>query len=259
MYGPSTDNVKIESWWRQLRYGASDRWITFAHELIDNVYFSSDVLADQVAVYAVYRKMIQDEFASFVNLWNGHCIRPQPKRLYVKSGVPMDLYTGGADVRDWGVRFEEDDEVGQSVLQMLHLLEAVNIDDFMTAQTTEWCQHQLTEMGFTGELTEGNYEQPHLQTYLDLRERIQRHITSGQAPVLELYEPLHGGREEYVCKESNQLPKIANRLQVKILQQNHPESVHRLPGQPIPAPIIEGIQVYEDEIAEDDESATSEE
>ena len=27
MYGPSTRNVRIESWWRQLRTGASDRWI----------------------------------------------------------------------------------------------------------------------------------------------------------------------------------------------------------------------------------------
>ena len=72
-------------------------------------------------------------------------------------------------------------------------------------------------MGFTGELTEESHKRPHLQTYLDLRERIRRHILSGQAPVLELYKPLYGGREEYVCKELNQLPKIANRLQVKIL------------------------------------------
>lgn len=27
MYGPSTRNVRIESWWKQLRQGSSDRWI----------------------------------------------------------------------------------------------------------------------------------------------------------------------------------------------------------------------------------------
>lgn len=27
MYGPSTKNVRVESWWRQLRFSATDRWI----------------------------------------------------------------------------------------------------------------------------------------------------------------------------------------------------------------------------------------
>jgi hypothetical protein len=40
MYGPSTRNVRIESWWRSLRGGASDRWIVswpMAYEIPTNI------------------------------------------------------------------------------------------------------------------------------------------------------------------------------------------------------------------------------
>lgn len=40
MYGPSTRNVRIESWWRSLRGGASDRWIVswpIAYDIYTNI------------------------------------------------------------------------------------------------------------------------------------------------------------------------------------------------------------------------------
>lgn len=68
LYGPSTRNVKIESWWCQLRGGATDRWITFFNELAGYAIFRDNNLADQIAMYAIYVPIIRDEIGQFVRL-----------------------------------------------------------------------------------------------------------------------------------------------------------------------------------------------
>jgi hypothetical protein len=136
--------VRIESWWRQLRRGVTDRWITFFIELIGYGLFREDSLVDQVAVYAIYDQIIRDELADFVNLWNGHIIRNQKNRPYVKSGVPRDLYHTTTDP-DWGVPFDDDDDSPQQQLlrEMWEHLELIDIDSLLPAETEAWCKTQL--------------------------------------------------------------------------------------------------------------------
>ena len=60
--------------------------------MIDNGLFNLDSLADQIAVYAIYGPIVREEFATFMELWNGHKIHTQKSRPHIISGIPMDLY-----------------------------------------------------------------------------------------------------------------------------------------------------------------------
>jgi hypothetical protein len=85
MYGSSTRNIRIESWWRVLRVGGTDRWIvsvqlvrllqsltrylqSFFNKLASYALFIEGNEVDQIALYAVYTTSIQDDIAVFVQL-----------------------------------------------------------------------------------------------------------------------------------------------------------------------------------------------
>lgn len=115
-----------------------------------------------------------DRRGLFQKLWNGHKIRTQKSRPFLVSGIPVDLYNTD-QAKDWGVPFEEDDPCGEVVRTMLAPLEEVNIDDFLTPATQEWCDRQLKAWGFTGTLEGEQLQRPHLYTYLRLRQAVREH------------------------------------------------------------------------------------
>jgi hypothetical protein len=142
--------------------------------------------------------MIRNEIAEFVQLWNGHKIRSQPNRPHVVSGVPYDLYSTDKKP-NWGVAFTEDDECGRAVHTMMESVEDVNIDDFLTPETEQWCEERLREMEFNpSSLTDEDHVRPHLQIYLRLRDLIQNHLDQDAMPRLEMVPVRTGGVEEYV-------------------------------------------------------------
>jgi len=49
-------------------------------------------IPDQIALLFVYMPLIRDEIHNFVELWNAHSIRSQPKRPSVQPGKPVVLY-----------------------------------------------------------------------------------------------------------------------------------------------------------------------
>jgi hypothetical protein len=91
--------------------------------------------------------MIREEIANFVELWNGHKIRMQKNCPHVVSGIPMDLYKTD-QVRNWGISFDDDDDCGQLIHTMLEPLEATEIDEFMTSETSNWYNQQLQNLRF---------------------------------------------------------------------------------------------------------------
>jgi hypothetical protein len=214
IYGPSTRNVRIESWWRQLRQGASDRWIVSKecivqslHQLIKQSYFNElaeyalfieDNLTDQIALYAIYGPMIKDEFADFIDLWNSHKIRTQKNRQHVISGQPIDLYNR-RDVRNWGVTISEDEDAAdnQALRTMLEPLQDIDLDSFLSTETEAWCTEQLSQIGLY-DMNLDNHQRPYITVYLQLRVRIREHQESGQLPVLQLTPKPQGGIQEYV-------------------------------------------------------------
>jgi hypothetical protein len=199
LYGPSTRNVKIESWWRQLRGGATDRWITFFNELAGYAIFRDNNLADQIAMYAIYGPIIRDELGRFVRLWNGHLIRNQPNRPNVRSGVPMDLYHTTEDP-NWGVSLSQDDSSPDQQLlhNMLSPLEHIDIETLLPEETGAWCNQRLQEIGFEVRLDlEDDSKRPYADKFIQLRDLIESHQETGSLPILQLTPIATGGALEY--------------------------------------------------------------
>ncbi|KAI1761882.1 hypothetical protein GGR53DRAFT_449456 [Hypoxylon sp. FL1150] len=234
MYGPSTRNIKIESWWRRFREGSTDRWIGFKNTLIHNALFIPGDPIDLIAVYAIYGPMIKDEFAEFVEIWNSHSIRKQRNRPHVRPGIPYDLYNTD-EVPNWGIPVEEGSPAYEAAQVMYQPLEDIEIDEFMTPETTEWCERQLEALGFDGILhTEEDHINPHIRTYVQLREIVRGHVISGQEPHLQLIEAPTGGTERYIGL-------------LNLLRDNHPLFANdNLRGDEPPQGVVNAVQQMQD-------------
>ena len=152
-------------------------------------------------MYAIYGPILREEFATFVRVWNRHKIRTQNNRSHVIPGVPNELYINPGQGKDWKVPFKcnEHDPVGKAVDEMLEPLEEIDIDSFMTIDTEVWCVNQLSDMGFDYQNEEeAQSSTPFIDAYLELRQRVKRHMRSGNAPELALSEVPKGGVEDYV-------------------------------------------------------------
>ena len=121
IYGTSTENVRVESWWGQLSKGMVFRWRvsckylslipvkclqakqTYFYTLRDDGLFSKSSIPDQIALLAVYLPVIRFHIASFVRTWNIHNIRKQANRPHVVHGKPfMNYFYPGEEVRNHG-------------------------------------------------------------------------------------------------------------------------------------------------------------
>lgn len=67
--------------------------------------FKSNVLADQIALLAVYIPLLRTDMQSFVRTWNTHRIRKQPNRPNAVAGKPYVLYHHPPeDIKNYGIR-----------------------------------------------------------------------------------------------------------------------------------------------------------
>ncbi|KAF5137870.1 hypothetical protein E5D57_001649 [Metarhizium anisopliae] len=148
-YGPSRRNAKIEPWWRQLRGGATDRWIAFFNGLASHAIFRDNDLADQIA---------------------------------------MDLYHATNDP-NWGVSHNQDDNsFDQQLLRdMLTPLESINIETLLPIETEAWCNQPLKEIGFKARLDlEDEFKRPYVDVFIQLQDLIEQHQRKGYLPILQL-------------------------------------------------------------------------
>ncbi|KAG6201126.1 hypothetical protein E4U50_006832 [Claviceps purpurea] len=197
-YGPSTRNVRIESWWRLLRTGAAQVWIRFFSLLVERREFSEGNLVDEIAMYAVYGSEVRRDLTNFVDVSNSRTIRKQRNREHVVSGIPADLYRTQS-ARNWGVHIDEDDNAADRMAlnRLLDPLESVDIDRFLAQETEDWCNARLQEMGFF-EAPARDKDEPYMNFYLGLRRQIEAHQDSGAQPILQLSPIPLGGGSEYM-------------------------------------------------------------
>ncbi len=114
LFGTSTANVRIESWWRILTNGASERWISYFGFLVSIGLLVSDNPVHLIALYAIYGPILRHEFSAFVLTWNRHRIRSQPNRPHISPGVPNELFANPErDCGDWKVEIPEDSVAGR--------------------------------------------------------------------------------------------------------------------------------------------------
>ncbi|KAK5874644.1 hypothetical protein PBY51_019572 [Eleginops maclovinus] len=91
MYGRSTSNQRIESWWGFLRKECVDFWLGHFHRLKDEGDFVGDFLDKNLMLFC-FLALIQDDLDLTKNTWNHHLIRPS-KNVHVPHGRPDAMYT----------------------------------------------------------------------------------------------------------------------------------------------------------------------
>ncbi|XP_055025013.2 uncharacterized protein [Misgurnus anguillicaudatus] len=90
MYGTSTSNQRIESWWSILRKSRSQFWMELFADLRDLGHFSGSH-EDQCVLRYCFNEVIQRDLDECVELWNTHRIRPS-RMASCPGGVPNELF-----------------------------------------------------------------------------------------------------------------------------------------------------------------------
>ncbi|XP_076602297.1 uncharacterized protein LOC143330033 [Chaetodon auriga] len=90
MYGSSTNNQRIESWWSIFRKGRCQFWMELFADLRDAGYFNGSH-EHQCLLRYCFGDVIQRDLDECVRLWNTHRIRPS-RTASCPGGVPNELY-----------------------------------------------------------------------------------------------------------------------------------------------------------------------
>ncbi|KAB0804068.1 hypothetical protein PPYR_01038 [Photinus pyralis] len=90
LYGKSTSNQRIESWWSILRKHHSQFWLNLFHKLREDGNFSGDFL-DKNLIQFCFLKIIQDELDTVALEWNLHRISGSRNSVSPR-GRPFTLY-----------------------------------------------------------------------------------------------------------------------------------------------------------------------
>ena len=91
MYGKSTANQRIEAWWRRLRQGRAEWWITFVKDLRDSSLYYDDDIVHRECLKFCFMDVIQSELNRAALQWNVHRIPPS-SNVESPSGKPDVLY-----------------------------------------------------------------------------------------------------------------------------------------------------------------------
>ncbi|XP_049333540.1 uncharacterized protein LOC111189804 isoform X1 [Astyanax mexicanus] len=90
MYGSSTNNQRIESWWSIFRKGRSQFWMELFADLRDAGHFNGSH-EHQCLVRFCFTEVLQKDLDECVTLWNSHRIRTS-RTASCPGGVPNELY-----------------------------------------------------------------------------------------------------------------------------------------------------------------------
>ncbi|XP_076850597.1 uncharacterized protein LOC143500366 [Brachyhypopomus gauderio] len=107
VYGSSTSNQRIESWWSILRKGRSQFWMELFADLRDAGHFSGSH-EHQCLLRFCFGDVVQKDLDECVTLWNSHRIRTS-RTASCPGGVPNELYylPHRFGSRDCGFRVEQ--------------------------------------------------------------------------------------------------------------------------------------------------------
>ena len=76
LYGKSSSNQRIESWWSMLKRGCMDWWIRFFKDLRDRAFYPEDDDIQLECLKFCFMPVIREELHKFAMQWNLHKIRP---------------------------------------------------------------------------------------------------------------------------------------------------------------------------------------
>ena len=115
-----------------------------SNSLQDINLFSKDRTADMIAMSAIYIPILRREIRSFIETWNSHRIRKQKNRPNAIVGKPSMLYMCPPEgTRDYmqPLSHNEYERIRSETPPW-------DIDAVLPALTQQWCDIQLSDMGF---------------------------------------------------------------------------------------------------------------
>jgi hypothetical protein len=192
-YGTSKENQRIESWWAQLTKSCLGKFKVVLDDLAARGLFTAGVIADRIAILAIYLPILRVEVLLFVKLWSVHKIGKQSRRPWIISGQPGKLYRypetqGGTDQ---GVEVPE---------EFLHPFQErfhdFDMDEYLPKHVLNWCKAKLARQFPV--LVQGADIRPikledvdldghrlHLKAYIYLRDQIALHMLTDNNPPME--------------------------------------------------------------------------
>jgi hypothetical protein len=172
--------------------------------------FSKDLLADQIAIYAIYLPLLRKEVREFVTTWNNHRIRSQNGRTTTIAGKPFMLYEYPPEgTHDYRVSVEPD--VYRTVADSIRRVFEWDIEAYLSSETLEICNSFFNGIDFdisTVRLeTPDDRANPLIQVYRQLRTMLQTHIDGGLVPQLGLAS-VPAGSYEWAMPQGSDIDTI---------------------------------------------------
>ncbi|OTB09631.1 hypothetical protein M426DRAFT_316179 [Hypoxylon sp. CI-4A] len=185
IYDQSAGDGKTGQWWRQLRAETADHWISYFQWLTRVGAFIEGFLPDQVALYAIYVPLIQQELNEFVEQWNNHHIKYQRNEGDAIDGRVNALWET-TDVQNFGVSITVDAYMIELTHQLLEPLSLYDPSGFLSPETQQLCNHWLEENSILN--IQFDKAHPHLHKYLALKDYLTEYENEGREPKLTLNE-----------------------------------------------------------------------
>ncbi|KAJ5791301.1 uncharacterized protein N7518_008312 [Penicillium psychrosexuale] len=181
--GRATDTHRIESWWAQLAKSVVTLYHNYFRELHNEGLFSSTLIPEQVALFAIYMPTLRSHIKSYVQTWNIHNIRKQADHPERAPGKPyMNYHHPPKGVENFGLAADV-----ATLQAMQQNYTDYDIEQYLPADTLHWCEAQLQQLGFDPRKPPARLPgdlQPFRSVYLALRERAWHHERSGAEPKL---------------------------------------------------------------------------
>ena len=91
IFGKSTRNIRIESWWGRLISSQTEPWKRHFELLKAKGFFDGSAI-DKMALQYLYMDEIRAQIQGFVEVHNNHLIKKQKNCDYLPTGIPYELY-----------------------------------------------------------------------------------------------------------------------------------------------------------------------
>lgn len=178
-YGPSTKNIRIESWWNLLLKGQTRGWRKYFQSLTEEGLFVGSQV-DKISLRYLYMKSIRRHIQGFVDMHNVHDIRRQKSRAhYLPHGKPDEMFFYPPE----GSRNYISPVDGPLIEHLEKQVEAYDPDLYLHPDTELLCE-EFAQKRFPGfdishlALRPG-LEQQHVEVYRFLRESLYSYQEAG--------------------------------------------------------------------------------
>lgn len=92
IYGKSTTNQRIESWWGILRKLGIHWWINFFKDIRDSGIYNFENPLTKECLKFCFMNALQTDLDRIAQHWNSHTIRRQKRYAELPSGKPDVMY-----------------------------------------------------------------------------------------------------------------------------------------------------------------------